>query len=146
MIISKVSFTRKFSLGNFENLDLSIEAQLNEKDNPLDVWSVLSDNTENWFREHQKKDKVIAGRDEGKTTVSAPSVASPPKPSTTPLQMPEAIEHLTTASFIDGFHIITPKHFLPPADFNIVNDWVKQQHGEYVKATNDVPGHWKVKT
>ena len=55
MNITKVSYSRKFSLPNYENLDLSIEAQLNEKDNPLEVWSILADNTEMWFIDHQRK-------------------------------------------------------------------------------------------
>lgn len=92
-----------------------------------------------------------AGCSEGKQPV--PSVASPslPKPSATPpvaaptLQMPEAISHLTEQHFENGYYYINPKHFLPPADFGIVNDWVKQVHGEYVKATSNIPGHWRIK-
>jgi hypothetical protein len=95
---------------------------------------------------------MTAGCTEGKTVSSPSVISSPPKPSATPpaanaptLQMPEAISHLTEQHFENGYHYINPKHFLPPADFQIVNDWVKQVHGEYVKATSNVPGHWRVK-
>lgn len=147
MIISKVSFTRKFNLGNFESLDLSIEAQLGEKDNPLEVWTILKDNAEMWFIDYKKK---LTGQVEEKPSVASPTPLSQ-KPSATPptamptLNMPEAISHLTEQHFENGYYYINPKHFLPPVDFQIVNDWIKQQHGEYVKATSNIPGHWRVK-
>lgn len=94
-----------------------------------------------------------AGCTEGKTVSSPSVISSPPsqKPSVTPptamptLNMPEAIAHLTEQHFENGYYYINPKHFLPPVDFQIVNDWIKQQHGEYVKATSNIPGHWRVK-
>ncbi len=55
MKIIKVAFTRKFNLGNYESLDLYAEAELNEKDNPLEIWAILRDNTEMWFRDSLKK-------------------------------------------------------------------------------------------
>lgn len=55
MNITKVYFGRKFSLGNFEMLELGVEAALNEKDNPLEVWSILSDNAEMWFISQKNK-------------------------------------------------------------------------------------------
>jgi hypothetical protein len=55
MKIVKVSFTRKFNLGNYESLDLHAEAELSGADNPPEIWTVLRDNTEMWFRDSQKK-------------------------------------------------------------------------------------------
>ena len=49
MNVTKVAYTRKFNIGNYESVDVSIEAQLNDKDNPLEVWSILADNAEMWF-------------------------------------------------------------------------------------------------
>jgi len=90
MNITKVSYSRKFSLPNYENLDLSIEAQLNEKDNPLDVWSILADNTEIWFIEKTRKAKQDV---KPQTTPQQPAPqATPtanmplPSPSLTPLK------------------------------------------------------------
>lgn len=54
MNINKVAVTRKFNLGNYESLDLSAEATLNEKDNPLEVWQILRDNIEMEFVAMQK--------------------------------------------------------------------------------------------
>lgn len=53
--ITKVSYTRKYNLGNYESLDLSAEAQLFDKDNLLEAWSILADNTEMWFIDYQRK-------------------------------------------------------------------------------------------
>jgi len=55
MRITKVAFTRKFNLGNYESLDVHAEAELNDKDNPLESWSILRDNTEMWFIDQQRK-------------------------------------------------------------------------------------------
>ena len=81
MNITKVSYSRKFSLPNYENLDLSIEAQLNEKDNPLEVWSILSDNAEMWFiGERNKKAKTQVPLQQPVPQVTAtPSTSTPIK-------------------------------------------------------------------
>ena len=62
-----------------------------------------------------------------------------------PINMPEAVNHLTDAETVNGYTLLKPKHYLLPKDFGVVMDWVNQQHGEYVKATNDTPGHWRIK-
>lgn len=54
MKITKVGFTRKFNLGGYESLDVSAEAELNEKDNALEVWTILKDNAEMWFIDLQR--------------------------------------------------------------------------------------------
>jgi hypothetical protein len=70
---------------------------------------------------------------------------SPFQPSTSPLPTPNNITQLIDVHTENGVHYINPKHYLQTPDFNTVNDWVKQQHGEYVKATSNVPGHWRIK-
>lgn len=45
---------RKFNLGNYETLDLAAEAELNETDNPLEVWNIIRDNIEMQFINMQK--------------------------------------------------------------------------------------------
>jgi hypothetical protein len=79
MNISKVSYTRKFNLGNYESCDLMVEAQLNEKDNPLEVWSILADNAEMWFIGSQKKDKPKAESNESKSTTQPTTFGNQPK-------------------------------------------------------------------
>jgi len=60
MKITKVMVNRKFSLGNFENIDVAAEAELSETDNALDVWTILKDNAEMWFTNQQRKDKTTS--------------------------------------------------------------------------------------
>jgi hypothetical protein len=55
MKITKVMVNRKFNLGNYETLDIAAEAELNETDNPLEIWGVLKDNIEMSFIDMQKK-------------------------------------------------------------------------------------------
>ena len=54
MKITKVSVNRKFNLGNYETLDMAAEAELNEKDNPLEVWNIIRDNIEMCFTDMQR--------------------------------------------------------------------------------------------
>ena len=85
MNITKVSYTRKFNIGNYESCDLMVEAQLNEKDNPLEVWSILADNTEMWYINSQSKTKPKAENVEGIKPRETPSISSPfHQPSTSP--------------------------------------------------------------
>ena len=57
MKITKVSVNRKFNLGNYETLDLAGEAELSEKDSPLEVWEIIRDNIEMEFQAMQRKDR-----------------------------------------------------------------------------------------
>jgi hypothetical protein len=103
----------------------------------------------NEFEELERRVKALEDLAQRVTQAFYAPPTKPTAPQAQPpnnLSMPEAIEHLTGVTFENGFYLIHPKHFLPSADFNIVNDWVKQQHGEYVKATSNVQGHWKLKT
>lgn len=87
MKITKVSFTRKFNLGNYESLDVAAEAELNENDNALEVWSILKDNAEMWFIDQQRKDKKPSPTSNPQAEKqSAPSAIPPnqPAPSTSP--------------------------------------------------------------
>ena len=55
MRIEKAVFTRKYNLGNYESLDLSLESSLGDKDNPQEVWSVLQDQADVWFANRNRK-------------------------------------------------------------------------------------------
>ena len=73
MNVTKVAYTRKFNIGNYESVDVSIEAQLNDKDNPLEVWSILADNAEMWFiGEKTRKKGAPQATSEEKPAVNHP--------------------------------------------------------------------------
>jgi len=98
MKITKVSFNRKFNLGNYESLDAGMEAEIADTDNPLEVLTILKDNVEMWHIDQTRKKPVENG--EG----TQPSTLTPsPKPSPTPTLLdkypPELQKHLT---FKDG--------------------------------------------
>jgi len=58
MKIVKVMVNRKFNLGNYETLDMAAEAELNDNDNPLEVWQIIRDNIEmEYITMQQKKTK-----------------------------------------------------------------------------------------
>jgi hypothetical protein len=73
-----------------------------------------------------------------------PPTPAPLKPTTTTATVPETIMHLTDFTKEGNETVIKPKHFLQTTDFAAVNNWVFQQHGTYVKATPDTPGHWRI--
>lgn len=89
MNITKVSYSHKFNLGNYETCDLGVEAQLNEKDNLQEVWNILADNVEMWFI---NKMRSASKQDAKLPTVPQPPTVTPlPTPSPTPIkweQMP----------------------------------------------------------
>jgi hypothetical protein len=141
MNITKVSYSRKFSLSNYENLDLSIEAQLGEKDNPLEVWSILADNAEMWF---------ISERNKKAKPQTAPQQPAPQaKPATQTIEsirkkFPAGIESKIDFAEKNGYIIIKSKQFLDSEAFREVLDTVLSLGGEYVSAGKDT--HWRVKT
>ncbi len=55
MQIKLVKVQQKFNLGNYQSLSLAAEAELNEKDNPLEAWNILRDNIEMCFTDMQRK-------------------------------------------------------------------------------------------
>jgi hypothetical protein len=54
MNIKTVSVSRKFNLGNYESLDLYIEADLAANENPKEALAILRDNLEMTFAEMQR--------------------------------------------------------------------------------------------
>lgn len=68
MKIKVVTVNRKFNLGNYEMLSLGAEAELNDTDNPLEVWQILRDNIEMEFIAMQKPKPA------------SPNTATPSKP------------------------------------------------------------------
>lgn len=54
MNIKTVSVSRKFNLGNYESLDLYMEADLAANENPKEALAILRDNLEMTFAEMQR--------------------------------------------------------------------------------------------
>ena len=81
MKITKVSFNRKFNLGNYESLDVGAEAELGENDNALEVWSILRDNSEMWYIDQQRKKQAEKGGVNSSVTQPATATAPSPQPS-----------------------------------------------------------------
>ena len=146
MNITKVSYSRKFSLGNYETLDLSVEAALNEKDNPLEVWNILADNTEMWYiSEKNKKEKSASTAPT--TTTSAPATQQPKEQARNIdilKEFTEEQENRLTAKREGNAWIITPKQFLGTEMFAQISATIRSLHGEYISAGKD--SHWRVPT
>ena len=143
MRITKVSFNRKFNLGNYESLDVYAEAELSQTDNPLDVWTVLRDNTEMWYRDSSKKP----------VGEQANQPIEQPKPQSTPQQTKQATQKTEKLpiekefppelemqlKFEDkGDYIrIAPAQFLGSETFSKVAAVVRGLGGEYISAGKD---------
>jgi hypothetical protein len=143
--ITKVSYSRKYNLGNYETLDVAAEAVLNEKDNPLEVWTILADNTEMWYIAEKNKK---ANPQPKQPSTPQPQVTQP-KPETVAnidilKEFTEEQEKRLTAERKGDYWKINPKHFLAPTVFGQISEVVKGLGGKYVPASPDVPGHWTV--
>ncbi len=151
MIISKIVYNRKFNLGNYETQDLTIEAQLNEKDNPLEVWTILADNTEMWHIDYMRKRNAESGG----AAKSTPNVQSspnqppnsPPKASIDKIKQrfPSQYESELTFEQKGEYCIIKPKQFLGPIIFGDICGIIREIGGEYISAGKDSHSHWRVK-
>ncbi len=85
MKIDRVSLERKFNLGNYETLDVGLEAMLGEKDNPLDVWKQLEDLAELYLQARTAKPETKPA------SAEAPKLAVAPKPVVTPPTSPPQV-------------------------------------------------------
>ena len=55
MKIDRISVARKFNLGNYETLDVGVEAILGERENPLEAWKVLENMAELYLQSRTAK-------------------------------------------------------------------------------------------
>jgi hypothetical protein len=141
--ITKVSYSRKYNLGNYESLDVAAEAVLNEKDNPLEVWTILADNTEMWYIAEKNK----KANPQPKQPSTPQPQATQPKPEAVAnidilKEFPEEVESRLTAERKGNYWIIRPKHFLGSELFAQISATVRVLHGEYVSAGKE--SHWMV--
>lgn len=81
MKITKVMVNRKFNLGGYESLDMAAEAELNETDNPLEIWNIIRDNIEMCFTDMQRKKQAEKGGVNSSVTQPATATAPSPQPS-----------------------------------------------------------------
>jgi len=138
MNITKVAYTRKFNLGNYESLDLSIEAVLNEKDNPLEVWSILSDNAEMWFiSEKTRKTKQDAKPQSAPQQPALQAKSASQAIENIRKKFPEDIENRLDFEEKNGDIIVKSKQFLGSEAFREALDAVTALSGKYVSAGRD---------
>ena len=139
MKIKKVTFTRKFNLGNYESYDVSAEAELAENENFLDVWTILRDNAEMWHLDQQRKTEK-----------------QPPQPQLKP--QPREVERATAKGILNEFPpelanlldvsevgqvwILKPITFLGTEKWKQINDIVKACDGRWIGAGKE--SNWEV--
>ena len=136
MKVTKVMVNRKFNLGNYETLDMAAEAELNDTDNPLEIWQVLRDNIEMEYIVMQNKTKP---------TPPQPTPTAQPQEATLNNFIaefpPEQQQRLDFALKGNKF-IIRPKQFLGSDMFAQVSAVVRSFGGEYISAGKE--SHWRV--
>jgi len=154
MQITKVSFTRKYNLGGYESCDISMEAQIGEKDNPLEVITILSDNIEMEYIALQQKKQPP--KEPFKSPMEAANnaqreretIAKTEKPADPMIKVrslfPEAIENRLDFTWANqGKEIlIKPKEFLGTELFAQVHKTITANKGTYISAGRD--SHWTV--
>jgi hypothetical protein len=137
--ITKVSFSRKFNIGNYESLDASMEAELSEKDNPHEVLTILKDNVEMWFIDQRK-----TGANHPAQTQIAPAPTTTPPATLGNIRrlFPEDLEKLLTFEQKGKVVIIKPRAFLGTTIYSEILDIVRKAGGEYISAGKD--SHFRV--
>jgi hypothetical protein len=80
MKFDRAIVSRKFNLGNYETLDMALEYQLAEGDNPKQILAELREAIEMEFIDMQRKKPAGGGGDNPRPTQPPLATASSPKP------------------------------------------------------------------
>jgi hypothetical protein len=148
--ITKVSFNQKFNLGNYESIDVGAEAQLSDKDNPLEVWTILRDNAEMWFiSEKNKKPTPHLEQPLPLPQTSTPKTQQLTNKNTDPIttlraNFTEEIDQKLNYKQQNSSILIHPKNFLGSEIFAEISTIVRRLRGEYISAGRD--SHWRIPT
>jgi len=129
--ITKVSMTRKFNIGNFETLDLGVEALIGENDTAYQVFSNLKDVIDNYYQS-------TVGTLQVRLAATQPQV-KPKIEAASDYQQKFPIELQKKLSFTEkgGSTIIKPLEFLGSENYKKIVVLVKELGGEYVSAGKD---------
>ena len=137
MRIVKVTFNRKFNLGNYESLDVGAEAELAENDTAMEVWTILKDNAEMWFIDQQRKRKEPSP--EAKKVASQITSGAEKKPEPTgnpPTELlhsfPEDLRNLLEFIEMPKLWYVKPVSFLGAENFARASQAVRALGGKYV--------------
>src|SRR5208282_3057097 len=143
MQITKVSFTRKYNLGNYESCDISMEAQIDEKDNPLEVMTILSDNIEMEYIALQQKKQppkepfkspMETANNAQREREATAAQKQPDQIERIRMQFPEDIEARLDFAKNGNYIQINPKQFLGTEIFARISTTVRGLGGEYISA------------
>ena len=139
MKVTKVMVNRKFNLGNYETLDMAAEAELNDTDNPLEIWQVLRDNIEMEYIAMQNKTKPTP------TSKPQPTPQPQPKQSSQGESLKgkfkdETLQHILIQ--LNG-DITTKEYIHDKALWARINDDLKANG--YVWVSAGAKSHWELK-
>ena len=133
MKVTVCHIERTYNLGDYNSLKIGFEANLNETDQPLQIAQDLELLINQAFENrHKTEPKEIAKMPAQLANENTTKRATQ--------QDNEDLEYTNE----NGALIIKPKKFLSKERFIEVNAKVKTDGGEYVKASNNAPGYWKV--
>ena len=141
MKITKVNVTRKFNLGNYESIDIGMEAEVTPEENPNETMQILRDNIEMEYI-NQK----TAKRPNQPLKPAAPATQKSVMPSDpiSKMQSHFTVDLLDRLTFTEKGKdvVIKPVAFLGSEIFAEVSRVVRGMGGEYVSAGKD--SHWRV--
>jgi hypothetical protein len=146
--ITKVAINRKFNLGNYESLDAFAEAELSEKDNAVEVWTVLRDNAEMWFTDQQRKKKEPSAEAKKVAEQITSGATEKPKPQESAdaklilSNFPLDLANLLEISELPKLWYLKAVHFLGTEKFAAISQVVRQMGGKYV--SEGKTSHWEV--
>jgi hypothetical protein len=139
--ISEVTFSRKYFLGNFETLELTLQAFLAEGEDPKQVFEKLEAEAQAYMQTHHaealKSSNVLKPQAQPQ-----PQVQTPQPTKMVQLSIQEQLEKLKEpfgdlASLLNftvknGKAVITPRTFLGAENFSKVANVVRGLQGQYI--------------
>jgi len=133
--ISVAKISRKFNLGNYETIEVGLEAFIGEGENIQQVLAILELEAQKYMQNaHPEAFKQQSQSANPQTPVSKQKLG--------PEIFPEDLRKLLAFEERDGFLVIKPKGFLGAEVFAKVAEVVKSYNGEYVSAGKS--SHFKV--
>lgn len=137
-----ISINRKFNLGNYETLDVGLEATLTEQDNPLDAFRQLENMTELYLQNRLSKQPGFESRPASPQTAKEQPATKPVTIDSVKATFPEDLEAKLTFEDKTDSIILKPKQFLGSETFAKIGSVVRGLNGKYVSAGKD--SHFRI--